>query len=140
MLTFRGFDVELFIDVVLARRSGPSLCCARDSTGARWLIVAVDEDPSHLAWLCVPVSERAMQAVATGRAGLPTEKLFTHMDARSANHNVRAIFQPAREAGRGRLRTKDSALGSAPTFASRAPNSQKRLSTLDALPRTFCGL
>jgi hypothetical protein len=68
MLTFHGFDIELFIDAVLDRRSGPSLCCALDSLGARWLIVAVDEDPSHLAWLCVPVSERALRAVATGRA------------------------------------------------------------------------
>ena len=68
MLTFHGFDIELVIDAVLDRHSGPSLCCARDSLGARWLIVAVDEDPSHLAWLCVPVSERAMHAVATGRA------------------------------------------------------------------------
>jgi hypothetical protein len=68
MLTFCGFDIELHVDAVLARRSGPSLCCASDSTGARWLIVKVDDDPFHLAWLCVPVSERAMQAVATGRA------------------------------------------------------------------------
>jgi hypothetical protein len=70
MLTFCGFDIELFVEAVVARRDGPSLCCARDSTGAQWLIVQVDDDPSHLAWLCVPVSERAMQAIVTGRAAL----------------------------------------------------------------------
>ena len=68
MLIFFGFEIELFVDEVLARRDAPTLCCARDSTGRQWLIVEVDEDPVHLAWLCVPVSERAMKAVVSGRA------------------------------------------------------------------------
>jgi hypothetical protein len=70
MLTFCGFDIELFIEAVIARQDGPSLCCGRDASGSRWLVVEVDDDPLHLAWLCVPVSERAMHAVVTGRAAL----------------------------------------------------------------------
>lgn len=68
MLIFCGFEIELVIDGVVARQDGPTLCCARDSAGDRWLIVEVDDDPVHLAWLCVPVSERAMDAIASGRA------------------------------------------------------------------------
>jgi hypothetical protein len=68
MLIFCGFDIELFVEGVLARRDGPTLCCAHDSAGDHWLIVEVDDDPVHLAWLCVPVSERAMEAVVSGRA------------------------------------------------------------------------
>jgi hypothetical protein len=68
MLTFYGTDAELFVDQVLARDHGLSLCSARDWTAHRWLIVRVDQDPDHLAWLCVPVSERTMAAVVSGRA------------------------------------------------------------------------
>jgi hypothetical protein len=68
MLIFCGFEIELVVERVLSRDEGPRVCCARDWTGHRWLIVNVDEDPDHLAWLCVPVSERAMEAVVSGRA------------------------------------------------------------------------
>jgi hypothetical protein len=68
MLTFCGYETELFVETVLARDNGPRLCCARDWTGDQWLIVSVDDDPDHLAWLCVPVSEHAMEAVLSGRA------------------------------------------------------------------------
>jgi hypothetical protein len=68
MLMFYGFDIELFIEAVHARRDGPTLCCACDACGDQWLIVEVDDDPVHLAWLCVPVSNLAMQAVVRGRA------------------------------------------------------------------------
>jgi hypothetical protein len=68
MLTFYGFEIELFVEKVLARHDGPCLCCARDWTARRWLIVRVAANPDHLAWLCVPVSERVMAAVLSGRA------------------------------------------------------------------------
>jgi hypothetical protein len=68
MLTFCGFDIQLYVEGVLARPDGPALYRSRDSTGQPWLIVEVDDDPLHLAWLCVPVSERAMEAVVSGRA------------------------------------------------------------------------
>jgi len=68
MLTFYGHEIELLVEKVLVRNNGPSLCCAWDETAHRWLIVRVDADPDHLAWLCVPVSERAMAAVASRRA------------------------------------------------------------------------
>ena len=74
MLRFCGFDLELFVEDVLARRDGPTVCVASDPTGCRWLIVQVDDDPIHQAWLCAQVSERAMQAVLSGRAA-PSDAL-----------------------------------------------------------------
>ncbi len=68
MLTFYGTEIELFVEQVLARDHGPSLCCARDWTASQWVIVRVDEDRDHLAWLCAPVSAQTMQAVVSGRA------------------------------------------------------------------------
>ena len=62
MLTFYGTEIELFVEQVLARDHGPSLCCARDWTASQWVIVRVDEDRDHLAWLCAPVSAQTMQA------------------------------------------------------------------------------
>jgi hypothetical protein len=70
MLTFYGTEIELFVEQELTRDDGLSLCCARDWTAHRWLIIRVDEDLDHLAWMCVPVSERTMAAVVTGRASL----------------------------------------------------------------------
>jgi hypothetical protein len=68
MLIFCGFEIELFVDEVLTRDDGLRVCCGRDGTGHRWLIARVDEDPDYLAWLCAPVSERAIRAVVTGCA------------------------------------------------------------------------
>jgi len=68
MLRFCGFDLELTVETVLAGRDWPSLCAARDFTGGPWLIALVDDDPSHLVWLCAPLSERGMRAVADGQA------------------------------------------------------------------------
>ncbi len=68
MMRFCGCEIELLVDVVLAWREGPALCAAHDERGGRWLIARVDNDPAHLAWLCAPVSERALRAVADGRA------------------------------------------------------------------------
>jgi hypothetical protein len=68
MLVFCGFEIELFVEGILARVDGPQVCVARDWNTHRWLIVNVDQDPDHLAWLCVPVSERAIDAIVSGRA------------------------------------------------------------------------
>jgi hypothetical protein len=68
MMRFCGFDLDLSVETVFARQGGPGLCAARDCTGGQWLIACVDDDPNHLAWLCAPVSERGLQAVADGRA------------------------------------------------------------------------
>jgi hypothetical protein len=74
MLRFCGFDLELFVEDALKRGDWPSLCCARDITGSQWLIVQVDDDPAHPAWLCAPLSERAMRAVREGQCA-PTDVL-----------------------------------------------------------------
>src|SRR2546423_1355562 len=68
MLMFCGFDLELAVEAILARGDASTLCQARDLTGGAWLILQVDDDPAHLAWLCAPVSERAIQAVRDGEA------------------------------------------------------------------------
>jgi hypothetical protein len=65
---FFGFDLELTVETVLAEEGGPTLYSARDLEGGRWLILQVDDDPLHLAWLCAPVSERGARAVLGGRA------------------------------------------------------------------------
>jgi hypothetical protein len=68
MLTFYGSEIELFVEQVLTRDHGLSICCARDWMAHRWLIVRVREDLDYLAWLCVPVSDRTMAAVVSGCA------------------------------------------------------------------------
>jgi hypothetical protein len=67
MLRFCGFDLELFVDMVVSRREWPTLCSARDAAGGHWLIVQVDADPAHLVWLCAPISERGVQVIVEGR-------------------------------------------------------------------------
>jgi hypothetical protein len=69
MLTFCGFDLEVFIEGVLDRGDWPTLCCAPDFMGGQWLIVQIDDEPLHLERMCAPASERAMQAVGTAVAG-----------------------------------------------------------------------
>ena len=63
MLRFCGFELELFVDEVLARENGPTVCCGRDFAGGLWLIVQVDDDPDRLVWMCAPASGPAIQAV-----------------------------------------------------------------------------
>jgi hypothetical protein len=70
MLTFFGSDLELVIERVLFRRSSYVACVGRDIARQVWLIVAVDEDPAHLAWMCAPISARALRAVADGKSTL----------------------------------------------------------------------
>ncbi len=68
MLRFCGFDLELLVDDVISREQWPALCEAHDESGAHWLIVQVDDDQDHPAWLCEPVSPPAIRAVLEGRA------------------------------------------------------------------------
>jgi hypothetical protein len=68
VLRFCGFHLELFVDEVVTREEWPTLCRARDFVGDRWLIVQIDDDLRHQAWLCAPVSERALRTVLEGRA------------------------------------------------------------------------
>jgi hypothetical protein len=70
-LMFFGFEIELVVDAVLNRDDrGTRLCSAHDRTAQQWLIVKVNDEPDDLAWLCVPVSERAIEAILTGRGSL----------------------------------------------------------------------
>jgi hypothetical protein len=68
MVRFCGFDLELFVDDILGRAAGPSVCSARDAWGGRWLIVQISDGPGRVAWLCAQVSQRALAAVVDGRA------------------------------------------------------------------------
>ena len=77
MLRFCGFDLELVVEDLLppeARGGWPVVYSARDGDGNRWLIVQGDDDPLHTAWLCAPISERALVAVVAGR-GAPADAL-----------------------------------------------------------------
>jgi hypothetical protein len=68
MLRFCGFALELFVEEVLTRGDWPTVCRARDFTGDQWLIVQINDDPAHLAWLCAQVSDRAIRAITAGHA------------------------------------------------------------------------
>jgi hypothetical protein len=70
MLTFCGSDLELVIERVLLRRSSYVACVGRDISSQMWLIVAVDDDPAHLVWMCAPISARALRAVLDGKSTL----------------------------------------------------------------------
>jgi hypothetical protein len=69
MLTFCGSDLSLSIEQILSRADWPTVCSAEDPAGDRWLIVQVDIDPVHPAWVCARVSELAMDAVVQGVCG-----------------------------------------------------------------------
>jgi hypothetical protein len=69
VLLFRGSEIELLVNKVLARDDGPTLCCVRDWTACQWLIVRVVQDPVYLAWVCAPVSDRAMRAATSVGVG-----------------------------------------------------------------------
>jgi hypothetical protein len=68
---FFGFEIELDVEAILVKdERGTRVCSAHDCTSQQWLIVKVSDEPNDLAWLCVPVSERAIEAVMTGRGSL----------------------------------------------------------------------
>jgi hypothetical protein len=70
MMKFYGYELELFCEEVLGEIRGVNVRTGLDFHGGRWLIVRVDDDPEHLVWVCAPVSSRALQEVAAGRASI----------------------------------------------------------------------
>jgi len=74
MLRFCGFDLELLVERVLVHGDWPTLCSARDTDGCHWLIAQVDAKPTHLMWLCAPISERGVQIIVEGQ-GSPVDAL-----------------------------------------------------------------
>jgi hypothetical protein len=70
-LMFFGFEIELTVEAVLVQDdAGARVCSAHDCNEQQWLIVNVSDEPDDLAWLCVPVSERAIEAFLTGRGSI----------------------------------------------------------------------
>ena len=69
MLKFCGFDLELNVDGIL-QRTGDHLAVlsATNFHAEPWLIVEANSDDHETAWVCAPVSRRAIDLVATGRA------------------------------------------------------------------------
>jgi hypothetical protein len=68
MMKFYGYALELFAGEVIAADDDVSIRAGTDFLGHPWLIVRVDDDPEHLVWVCAPVSRRALDEVAAGRA------------------------------------------------------------------------
>lgn len=70
MLKFCGFDLELNVDGIL-QRTGDHLTVlsASDFHAEPWLIVEAGSDAYLTSWVCAPVSRRAVELVAKGRAG-----------------------------------------------------------------------
>ena len=69
MLKFCGFELELNVDGIL-QRTGDHLTVlsATDFHAEPWLIVEAGSDDHETAWVCAPVSRRAIELVAAGRA------------------------------------------------------------------------
>ena len=67
MLTFFGFELELFVDKV-HNGQDPMMHSARDFRGEHWLIIQVDDDPEHMVWVCAPISARALRSITSGVA------------------------------------------------------------------------
>src|ERR1700737_2188031 len=68
VLTFLGYELELFAVGVISERDGLSIRYGADLNGGHWLIVGVEEDADRLVWTCAPVSLRMLEEVAAGRA------------------------------------------------------------------------
>jgi hypothetical protein len=68
VLTFLGYELELFGVGVIADRDGRSVRHGTDLNGGQWLIVGVTGDTEHLVWVCAPVTVRMLEEVAAGRA------------------------------------------------------------------------
>lgn len=69
MLKFCGFDLELNVDGIL-QRTGDHLTVLSASNfhAEPWLIVEAGSDDHETAWVCAPVSRRAIELVTSGRA------------------------------------------------------------------------
>jgi hypothetical protein len=68
MLTFLGYELELFAIGVISEKDGLSVRYGTDLTGGHWLIVGAEEDAGRLVWVCAPVTVRMLEEVAAGRA------------------------------------------------------------------------
>ena len=68
MLTFLGYELELFGVGVMAERDSFSIRYGTDANGGQWLIVGVEEGDERLVWVCAPVTGRMLELVAAGRA------------------------------------------------------------------------
>lgn len=69
MLKFCGFELELTVDSIVARRvDEPAVYSATDGAGGHWLIVAGRAAGEEMSWLCAPASPRAIEMVASGQA------------------------------------------------------------------------
>lgn len=67
------------------------VCSAIDFCAQHWLVVEIDSRVDHLAWLCVPATARAIEAVAAGRAAA---------DDDVAHHSVTGWVQITTDHGR----------------------------------------
>jgi hypothetical protein len=68
VLTFLGYELELFAVGVITERDGVSVRYGADLHGGHWLIVGVEDDVDRLIWVCAPVTVRMLEEVAAGRA------------------------------------------------------------------------
>jgi hypothetical protein len=69
MRMFRGWDAPLALDEVL---SADEVYAAHDHQGTRYVMAHT----TGATWLCAPISQRALECVASGRAEL--RAVFTH--------------------------------------------------------------
>jgi hypothetical protein len=68
MVTFLGYELELFDVQVIDDRESTSVRYGSDRIGGKWLIVGLLGDPDQLVWVCAPVSPRMLAEVQSGRA------------------------------------------------------------------------
>jgi hypothetical protein len=72
MFHFLGSALDLDIDHVLVQgTNGPCVFTARDFVGRQWLVAeAAVEDGQQPVWICASQSDRAVEHVRHGRAGV----------------------------------------------------------------------
>jgi hypothetical protein len=69
VLKFCGFDLELDVDGILLRTGDHlTVLSATNFHAEPWLIVEASSDDRETAWVCAPVSRRAIELVTAGRA------------------------------------------------------------------------
>jgi hypothetical protein len=70
MMMLFGYELELFAGTVIAEHNGMNVRSGRDLFGGHWLIVAEDDDPEHMVWVCAPATVLALQELAAGHASV----------------------------------------------------------------------
>jgi hypothetical protein len=68
VLTFLGYELELFAVGMIGHQDGLSIRFGKDVYGEPWLIVGAEERAERLVWVCAPVTTRMLDEVASGRA------------------------------------------------------------------------